>query len=122
MANQELHHRQLRIGPMHAVSSAVAASKTETAYGRWASAIWYGTSAVPSIKPGFAFTLGSRRFNRDKLNNGMSQRWLWRHLREHGLKHGTLMTLACGQDDRDAGAFIATARMDFGGPAAPRAA
>ena len=56
------------------------------------------------------------------VHNGMGQRWLWRHLREHGLKHGTLMTLPCGQDDCDGGAFIATARMDFGGPAAPRAA
>ena len=32
------------------------------------------------------------------------------------------MTLPCRQDDRDAGAFIATAGMDFGGQAAPRAA
>ena len=56
------------------------------------------------------------------VHNGMGQRWLWRHLREHGLKHGTLMTLPCCQDDGDAGAFIATARMDFGGQAAPRAA
>ena len=56
------------------------------------------------------------------VHNGMGQRWLWRHLGEHSLKHGTLMTLACCQDDRDAGAFIATARMDFGGPATPRAA
>ena len=56
------------------------------------------------------------------IHNGMGQRWLWRHLREHGLKHGALMTLPCGQDDGDAGAFIETARMDFGGQAAPRAA
>src|SRR5262245_23543351 len=34
---------------------------------------------------------------------------------EHGLKHGTLMTLPCCEDDGDASAFIATARMDFGG-------
>ena len=32
------------------------------------------------------------------------------------------MTVACREDYRDAGAFITTARMDFGGPAAPRAA
>src|SRR5215471_11126763 len=44
------------------------------------------------------------------------------HLRQHGLKHGALMTLPCGQDDRDTSACIATAHMDFGGPAAPRAA
>jgi len=56
------------------------------------------------------------------VHNGMGQRWLWRHLRKHGRKHGALMTLPGCQDDRDAGAFIATARMDFGGQAAPRAA
>ena len=56
------------------------------------------------------------------VHDGMGQRWLWRHLREHRLKHGAFMTLPYGQDDRDAGAFIATARMDFGGQAAPRAA
>jgi len=32
------------------------------------------------------------------------------------------MTWPCCQDDRDAGVFIETARMDFGGQAAPRAA
>src|SRR5215470_13768876 len=56
------------------------------------------------------------------VHNSVGQRWLWRHLREHGLKHGALMTLPCGQDDCDAGAFIKTARMNFGGQAAPRAA
>ena len=34
------------------VSSAVAASQTEAAYGRWASAIGCGISAVPGIMPG----------------------------------------------------------------------
>jgi hypothetical protein len=56
------------------------------------------------------------------VHNRMGQRRLRRHLREHGLKDRTLMTVPCGQDDRDARAFIATAGMDFGGPAAPRAA
>ena len=55
-------------------------------------------------------------------HKGMGQRWLWRHLGKHGLKHRALMTVPCCQDDRDAGALIATARMAFGGPAAPRAA
>jgi hypothetical protein len=32
------------------------------------------------------------------------------------------MTVPCGQDDRNAGTFIATAGLDFGGSAAPRAA
>jgi hypothetical protein len=58
----------------------------------------------------------------DLVHNGMGQRWLWKHLREHGLKHGTLMTLPCCEDDCDASAFIETARMDFGGQVAPRAA
>ena len=49
------------------------------------------------------------------VHNGMGQRWFWRHRREHGLKHGTLMTVPCGQDNRDAGPFIATAGMDFSG-------
>jgi len=56
------------------------------------------------------------------VHNGMRQRRLGRHLRQHGLKDGAFMTLPCRQDDRNAGAFIATASMDFGGPAAPRAA
>ena len=56
------------------------------------------------------------------VHNRMGQRWLRRHLREDGLKHGALMTLPGGQNDGDAGAFIATTRMDFGRQAAPRAA
>jgi hypothetical protein len=56
------------------------------------------------------------------VQHGMAQRWLWRHLREHSLQYGTLMTSSGCQDDGDAGAFIETARMDVGGPAAPRAA
>jgi hypothetical protein len=56
------------------------------------------------------------------IPKGMEQRRHGRHLRHHRLKAGTLMTMACRQDHRDAGAFIATARMDFGRQAAPRAA
>ena len=56
------------------------------------------------------------------IHNGMGHRWLWGHLREHPLKDGTLMRLPCRQDDRDAGVFIATADMDFGGATPPRAA
>src|SRR5215475_15012482 len=56
------------------------------------------------------------------VHNRMGQRWLWRHLGEHRLKDGTLMTLACREHYGDARAFIVTAGMDFGGPAAPRAA
>ena len=56
------------------------------------------------------------------IHNRMGQRWLGGHLREHHLKDGTLMTLACGQDDRDAGAFIAAACVNFGGEAPSRAA
>ena len=56
------------------------------------------------------------------VHNGMGQRWLCRHLRKHGLKDGTFLTLPGRQDDRNAGAFIATAGMDFGRQAAPRAA
>jgi hypothetical protein len=56
------------------------------------------------------------------VHNRMGQRWLWWHLGEHRRKDGTLMTLACREDYGDASAFIATAGMDFGGPAAPRAA
>src|SRR5262249_51761295 len=56
------------------------------------------------------------------VHNRMGQRWLGWHLGEHRLKDGTLMTVTGRQDDRDASAFIATAGMDFGRPAAPRAA
>jgi hypothetical protein len=56
------------------------------------------------------------------VHNGMRQRRLGRHLRQHGFKDGTLMTVPCREDYGDAGAFIATAGMDFGGPTAPRAA
>ncbi len=56
------------------------------------------------------------------IHNRMRQRLLWRHLGKHGLKGGTLMALPGCEAYRDPGAFIATARMDFGGPATPRAA
>jgi len=56
------------------------------------------------------------------IHHGMRQRWHGRHLRQHRLKDGALMAVAGRQDEGDAGAFIATARMDFGRPAAPRAA
>ena len=56
------------------------------------------------------------------VHNGMGQRLPRRHLGKHGLKDGTFMTLSCRQDDRNASAFIATAGMDFGRQAAPRAA
>ena len=49
------------------------------------------------------------------IHNGMGQQLRGRHLRKHGLKGRALMTLPCRQHDRDAGAFIATAGMDFGG-------
>src|SRR5262249_46618765 len=54
--------------------------------------------------------------------NRMGQRWLWRHLGEHRLNDGTLMTVARRKDDGDTRACMATASMDGGGPAAPRAA
>ena len=61
MANQELHERRLRIGHIQSrVKRCRSVKVTATAYGRWTSAIWYGTSAGPSIMPGFAFSLGSR--------------------------------------------------------------
>ena len=56
------------------------------------------------------------------VHNGVRQRRFLRHLREHGLKDGTLMTLPGRQDESNAGALIATARVDFGGQATPRAA
>ena len=56
------------------------------------------------------------------VHNGMGQRLLRRYLRKHGRKDRAFMPVPCRQDDRNAGAFIATARMDFGGQAAPRAA
>ena len=56
------------------------------------------------------------------VHNRMGQRWLWRHLGEHRLKDWTLMTVACRENYGDARAFIATAGMDFGRQATPRAA
>ena len=56
------------------------------------------------------------------IHNGMGQRWLGRHLRQHRRKDGALMAVPCREDYGDAGAFIATAGMDFRGEAAPRAA
>jgi len=55
-------------------------------------------------------------------HNGMGQRRPRRPLGKHGLQDGTFLTVPCCQDDRNAGAFIATAGMDFGRQAAPRAA
>ena len=52
----------------------------------------------------------------------MGQRGLRRYLRKHRLKDRTLMPLALRQHQRDAGAFVATAGVDFGGEATPRAA
>jgi hypothetical protein len=49
------------------------------------------------------------------IHNGMAQRRRGRHLRKHGLKGGALMALPCRQNYCDAGAFIATAGMDFSG-------
>lgn len=56
------------------------------------------------------------------VHDRMGQRRLRRHLREHGLKDRTLMTVPRREDEGDARAFIATAGMDFGRQAAPRAA
>src|SRR5215470_14802158 len=56
------------------------------------------------------------------IHNRMGQRWLRRSLRQHRLKDRTLMPLALRQHQSDAGAFVATAGVDFGGEAAPRAA
>ncbi len=56
------------------------------------------------------------------VHDRMSQRLLRRHLREHGLKDRTRMTVPRREDEGDASAFIATAGMDFGRQAAPRAA
>jgi hypothetical protein len=56
------------------------------------------------------------------VHNGMAQRLPRRPLRKHGLKDGPCMTLPGRQDDRNAGAFIATAGMDGGRQATPRAA
>ena len=56
------------------------------------------------------------------IHNRMGQRWLWWHLGEHPLKDRTLMRLPCRKDYGDAGVFIATADMDFGGETTPRAA
>lgn len=55
-------------------------------------------------------------------HNRMGQRWLCRHLRQHGLKDGTLMPVALRQHQSDPMPFIYAAGMDFGGPATPRAA
>ena len=49
------------------------------------------------------------------VHNRMGQRWFWRHLGKHRLKSRALMTLPGGEDYGNAGAFVATARMDFGG-------
>jgi hypothetical protein len=56
------------------------------------------------------------------VHNCMGQNGLRRHLRAHGLKDRTLMTVPGRQDDGNASAFIAAPRVDFGGQAAPRAA
>ena len=49
------------------------------------------------------------------VHNRMGQRRLGRHLRQHRFKDRTLMTVPGGQDDCNAGTFIATAGVDFGG-------
>jgi hypothetical protein len=55
------------------------------------------------------------------VHDGRGERRVRRHLGEHGRKDGTLMTVPCRQDERDARALIATAGMDVGGQAASRA-
>ena len=49
------------------------------------------------------------------VHNCMGQRRCWRYLGKHRLKSRALMTLPGGEDYGNAGAFVATARMDFGG-------
>ena len=56
------------------------------------------------------------------VHDRMGQRLRRRHLREHGLKDRTLMPMPRREDEGDASAFIATAGMDCGRQAAPRAA
>jgi hypothetical protein len=58
---------------------------------------------------------------RGLVQHGLGQRGLGRHRRDHGLTPGPRMTWPCCQDDGEAGAFRATARLDCGGHAAPRA-
>jgi len=56
------------------------------------------------------------------VHDRMGQRPLRRPLREHGRKDRTRMPVPRREDEGDARAFIATAGMDLGRPAAPRAA
>jgi len=55
------------------------------------------------------------------VHHAMRQGRRGRYLGQHRRKDGALMPVSWGQDEGDAGAGIATARMDFGGPATPRA-
>src|SRR5215510_7203480 len=55
------------------------------------------------------------------VHHRMGERRLCRHLGKDGRKDGTFMTVLRRQDDRNAGAFIATAGMDFRGQTTPRA-
>ena len=56
------------------------------------------------------------------VHHRMGQRMLRRPLREHGLTDRTLMTVPRREDESAARAFSATAGMDVGRQAAPRAA
>jgi hypothetical protein len=49
------------------------------------------------------------------VHNRLGQRRGWRSLGKHRVKSRALMTLPGGEDYGNAGAFVATARMDFGG-------
>jgi len=65
MANQEFHQCRLRIDHIQSRVKRCCSVKTEATYGRWASAIGGGTSAMPSIMPGSASPRGSPWLNRD---------------------------------------------------------
>ena len=71
-AHAEAAHGERGVPP----ASAVAASKTTAAYGRWASVIGGGTSVVPSIMPGSSSPLAAD--NLIEINSGTVPALQWR--------------------------------------------
>ena len=67
MANQELHHRQLRIGHMHSSVKRCRSIKDRNRLWKVGVRDLVRDICCALHNSGFVFPLGSRRFNRDKL-------------------------------------------------------
>jgi hypothetical protein len=68
MANQDLHHHQLRIGHMHSSVKRCCSIKARNRLWKVGVRDLVRDICCALHNSGFVFPLGSRRFNRDNLN------------------------------------------------------